>query len=196
MDGSPVHISPEIQEELRCLEESVINTLKRASEYGNVVIITNAEQGWVELSAGRFLPKVVPLLSYVRIVSARTTYEPMYPNSPLDWKIAAFSQEVQNNFEVFSASGEMRSLVSFGDSIHERDAVHRVASMMESTHTKSIKFVERPSVEQLRRQVELVHNCFDYICNYSGDLDLMLTIQLLANGGVAAPGAATTGANP
>lgn len=46
---------------------------------------------------------------------------------------------------------------------------------------KSIKFVERPTVEQLKRQVDLVTNCFEEITRHNGSLDLMLTIQLLYN---------------
>ena len=48
------------------------------------------------------------------------------------------------------------------------------------TLTKSIKFVERPSMEQLWRQLELVTNCFKDICSHDGDLDLMLTISLFS----------------
>jgi hypothetical protein len=48
------------------------------------------------------------------------------------------------------------------------------------TRTKSVKFAERPSVEQLRRQVELVSNCFHYIHTHDGDLDLQLTVTVNA----------------
>lgn len=46
--------------------------------------------------------------------------------------------------------------------------------------TKSVKFAERPSMEQLRRQIELVTNCFSYIFSHDGDLDLQLTISVQA----------------
>ena len=73
-----------------------------------------------------------------------------------------------------------RNILSFGDSIHERAAIHTVtATMGPSVRTKSIKFVERPTVEQLKRQVDLVLSCFEDICAHNGCLDLMLTIQLL-----------------
>lgn len=53
-------------------------------------------------------------------------------------------------------------------------------SGMAWTRTKSVKFAERPSVEQLRRQVELVSNCFHYIHTHDGDLDLQLTVTVNA----------------
>jgi hypothetical protein len=39
------------------------------------MIITNAAEGWVEFSANRFMPSVVPCLEKVKIVSARARYE-------------------------------------------------------------------------------------------------------------------------
>jgi hypothetical protein len=73
-------------------------------------------------------------------------------------------------------------VISLGDSVHERAALHKVTSGMPRTLTKSVKFVERPTVEQLKRQVDLVHSCFEDIVNHKGSLDLMLTIQLLYQG--------------
>jgi len=47
-----------------------------AKKLGMVFIITNAADGWVELSSSRFLPKVHEVIkSDVRIVSARSKYE-------------------------------------------------------------------------------------------------------------------------
>jgi len=84
-----------------------------------------------------------------------------------------------------------KNILSFGDSVHERAAVHRVTSNMgPTTRTKSVKFVERPTVEQLKRQVDLVSSCLDEICRHDGHLDLMLTIQLLYAEGDAAAGGA------
>lgn len=45
-------------------------------------IITNAAEGWVEISAKRFLPKVSKLIKEdVTIISARTKYENRFPHS-------------------------------------------------------------------------------------------------------------------
>ena len=75
-----------------------------------------------------------------------------------------------------------RNILSFGDSVHERSAILKVtAAMGAGVRTKSIKFVERPTLEQLKRQVDLVASCFDAIVGHSDNLDLMLTIHLLYN---------------
>lgn len=73
-----------------------------------------------------------------------------------------------------------KNVLSFGDSVHERAAVHRVtAGLGPATRTKSVKFVERPTLEQLKRQVDLVASCFEDIVRHDGHLDLMLTISLI-----------------
>lgn len=169
--------------QLRSLEALVVKILAHALEMGEVHILTNAESGWVELSAQRFMPAVVPYLSRLEVFSARSSYERAFPDSPLQWKVCAFKHTIGQVFndrmDVDFGSSQMLNVISFGDSIHERDAVHEVTGAMRNTYTKSVKFVERPTMEQLQRQQELVISCFDYICGFSGDLDLMLTIQLL-----------------
>lgn len=98
-----------------------------------------------------------------------------------------------------------KNVLSFGDSVHERAAVHRVtAGLGPATRTKSVKFVERPTLEQLKRQVDLVASCFEDIVKHDGHLDLMLTISLIyvgdneggGAGGMGAAAALAGGASP
>ena len=73
---------------LRALEASVCNLLELAFSYGEVHIVTNAEAGWVELSASKFIPAVLPLLGRTKVISARSTYERMFPDAPYKWKVS------------------------------------------------------------------------------------------------------------
>ena len=72
--------------------------LAAASKYGEVIIITNSDEGWVQFSAERYVPNLVPVVSRYRIISARTSYEKYYPGQPLCWKAAAFAHEVNEMF--------------------------------------------------------------------------------------------------
>lgn len=181
LDCPPDAITPEARSSLNALGTSVVQVLEKARQFGDVTIVTNAETGWVELSAKKFMPVVVPLLSKMRVVSARSTFEAQHPDDPSAWKVQAFRQEVGRAFR--ECGGETdRNVISLGDSVHERSALHKVTAGMPRTLTKSVKFVERPTVEQLKRQVDLVHSCFEDIVNHKGSLDLMLTIQLLYQG--------------
>jgi len=166
----------DVAEQLKLLEKSVISVLSRALEFGEVHVITNAETGWVQMSAQKFIPGVVPFLDRVSVISARSTYERMYPEAPLKWKFHAFQDRLK---EKIGDSKSAKNIISFGDSHVEREAVRAVTRGLPNTITKSVKFAERPSMEQLRRQIELVTSCFQFIYNHQGDLDLMLTISLM-----------------
>jgi len=72
----------------------------------------------------------------------------------------------------------MKHVISLGDSHVEREAVRALCKGVPSTRTKTIKFSERPTCEQLRRQIELVNQCFGYITGHAGDLDLQLTVTM------------------
>jgi hypothetical protein len=172
---SEIDKSAEIDSQLKELEQSVVSVLNMAISYGEVHVITNAETGWVQLSAQKFIPGVVPLLSKVKVLSARSTYENFFPESPLKWKFYAFQENLSR---LFAETKTAKNIISFGDSHVEREAVRAVTRGFPNTRTKSVKFAERPSMEQLRRQIELVTNCFHYIHNHEGDLDLQLTVTV------------------
>jgi len=163
---------------LRQLDElstSVINILNIAQTYGDVHIVTNGETGWVQLSAQKFVPRVVPLLEKLTILSARSTFENRFPDSPMQWKFHAFQQSLA---DLYSGSSCIKNVLSFGDSHAEREAIRAVTRGLPYTRTKSIKFAERPSIEQLQRQLELVGNCFQYINNHEEDLDLCMSLSV------------------
>lgn len=173
------HEHEQVEQQLRELEAAVTSLLTLALTYGAVHVVTNAETGWVQLSAQKFMPGLVPLLSKVTVLSARSTYEPMHPDSPLKWKFFAFQEKLALHYGMdYKPSGPKKNVISFGDSHVEREAVRAVTRSMAATRCKSVKFAERPSTEQLRRQLELVTNCFHYIHHHDGDLDLQLTVTV------------------
>lgn len=181
--------------QIRAQEQCVVALLTLALSYGTVNIVTNAEVGWVELSAQKFMPSVLPLLQKVTVLSARSTFEPAYPEAPLKWKYYAFHDRLRSAFgdscmDSRAAEADIamqhiahemkRNIVSFGDSHVEREAIRAVTRGVLGWRCKSVKFAERPTVEQLRRQLELVTNCFHYIATHPADLDLQLTVTLHA----------------
>jgi len=141
-------------------------------------VITNAETGWVQLSCQKFIPGVVPYLDSLNIFSARSTFEPMFPDDPFKWKYLAFQEQIAR---AYPDSKHFKNILSFGDSNVEREAVRSVTRNLEFVHTKNIKFAERPSIEQLRREIELVHTCFQHIFTHDGDLDLCMHLNVQDN---------------
>lgn len=165
----------ELMAQLEELADSVISVLNVALTYGSVYIVTNGETGWVQLSAQKFLPSVVPMLEKLRVLSARSTFEAMFPDSPMKWKFHAFQESLNQEY---ADSHCFRNVLSFGDSHAEREAVRLVTRGHPTTRTKSIKFAERPTIEQLQRQLELVSNCFQYISSHEEDLDLCMSLSV------------------
>mmetsp|Transcript_1741 Transcript_1741/g.2406 ORF Transcript_1741/g.2406 Transcript_1741/m.2406 type:complete len:279 (-) Transcript_1741:286-1122(-) len=90
----PLHYKNLFNEIGKCAEKC----LEAATQYGEVIIITNSDDGWVKYSAERYVPNLLPVIPKYRIVSARTRYERFYPGQPLCWKAAAFAHEVNELF--------------------------------------------------------------------------------------------------
>jgi hypothetical protein len=155
----------EFANKLTDLETSVIDLITHLLKRGKVIIVTNAEDRWVQLSAAKFMPKVVPMLERVTIISARSTHESMFPNSPLKWKFYTF----QNQIAALDIIDGVSHVISFGDSHVEREAIRAAVRGFPNMVLKSLKFAERPNVEQLYRQQQLVINSLSYIFDHPGD---------------------------
>jgi hypothetical protein len=164
------------RDQLAEVAHTTAETLRIAKQHGTVVLVTNAERGWIELSCSKFMPTLCPLLENVKALSARTTYESPELSSPLDWKKHAFDSEIQRIYgpEVCSNSDLPKNVLSLGDSLHEREALLRATSSLPNCRSKSLKFVERPDIAQICKQHSLVTSCFDRIVHHDGDLDLCI----------------------
>jgi len=155
------------------LAGQVSRTLAVAKRHGKVVIVTNAEEGWIEASCRKFMPSLCQALEGVSTISARSSYEQQGVASPFEWKYLAFEHEIGKFCETLVADGR-RNVISLGDSAHERDALIRVTERIWNCCTKSVKLVERPAVEQLFKQHRLMRGCFRHIVNHEGNLDLCI----------------------
>lgn len=168
-------IPAELQKSFAELEKTITRLITNACQYGTVLIITNAQTGWVELTTSKFMPSLLPLLTKsVRIVSARSSFERFFPGDPLCWKAAAFAHELHQLQKTVGIA--LRNVMSFGDSIEERTAVKIAAGQLRS-RAKSVKFLDAPSPRQLHQQIEVVANCLEWIWRHNGDLDVVLTLE-------------------
>jgi len=152
--------------QLQILEKTVEILLTKALGHGSVFIVTNSETGWVEQSAEKFFPSLKPLLEYVTIISACSSYCEEYPNSPFVWKLIAFRERI--------VDASMKHIISIGDSHAERDAVRTVLNESQNLQTKSVKLLNNPSATQLHNQLEFLNRHFNPLCLHKGNLDLMI----------------------
>jgi hypothetical protein len=120
-----------------------------ASELGETMIVTNGNGTWVDDSAHRFLPDLVPRLQSMEVISARAAWEHVHPSDPFKWKSAEFHEILQRK-----PSDENLNLVVIGDSPAEMQAAHSAAAAFKGQIVvKTLKFREAPSCHQLVGQL-------------------------------------------
>jgi hypothetical protein len=106
------------------LDEVAHKVLKLSKDFGKTYIVTNAAEGWVELSARRFLPKTFEELQKdIVIISARTKFEKLYPKNYQKWKVEAF-METRRDLE----DNALTNLIAMGDNMFEIEAAHQLGA--------------------------------------------------------------------
>jgi len=168
-------IFEDFTEDLFIYENCVIEFFTQLMKNGKIIIITNAEKGWIELSCEKFLPKILPLLSKIKIVSAKSSYIKI-SNSPFIWKELAF--RVQIDVYIKNNPNIVKNIISIGDAAYEREALLKVSkdikNLAPTNYIKSIKFNESPNLFLLIQQLDIVSSNIKNIILEKSSLDLML----------------------
>jgi len=138
--------------ELKELEGAAKTALAAAMLLGETLIVTSGNRTWVEDSARRYLPGLLPILAKLTVVSARSLYEGKYPSDPFMWKRASFRHLLQD-VRQFPQRGNL-NLVVLGDKHPEIDAAHHMADLLgDSVLVKTVKFVDTPTLSELIGQL-------------------------------------------
>ncbi|KAH8581740.1 uncharacterized protein ELE39_001870 [Cryptosporidium sp. chipmunk genotype I] len=169
-DNSRFPLLPEdVQTIMNQIQKCVVELLVKAMDMGNVFLITNASEGWVDYSAKMYMPEVVEVLSRLTIISARSKYEHKYPGAYHKWKFNAFL-EIQKKLD----SETITNLISIGDSIIEMEAVHILGREFSESLVKTIKMKESPTPDELYKQLSLINAKFENICLNARNLKIVL----------------------
>lgn len=132
-------------------------TLTSAMLLGETLIVTNGNRTWVEDSAGKYMPGLLPLLAKLTVVSARSLMEAKHPKDPFMWKRATF-EHLLADVRGYPEKGNL-NLVVLGDQYPEIDAAHHMAGLMgDAVLVKTVKFQEGPSVSDLIGQLSKVES--------------------------------------
>jgi len=156
-------------QQLHGIEKATRQLLEMSLRLGHTFIITNAMSGWVEYSAAKWMPGLLPLLQTIRVISARSRYEVLYPDNVHNWKVRAFL-DVQRGLD----SELITNLNSLGDSEYEMDATQIMGKEFSTALIKTIKFRTHPSPEELLKQLELVAHRFQRIVENAKSLKIGL----------------------
>jgi hypothetical protein len=151
------------QEALSLLEIRIITFLTILQQLGDVYIITNSEQGWVQMSCKQYLPSVWDHISTIPIISARTTYECMYPNNFYMYKLMAFQSCIQPHHKI---------LMSFGDNPIDHKAAADTGAL-KNIRVKNIKFAMFPDITLLNAQLGLIVSFLPKIYEHTADFSVI-----------------------
>lgn len=150
---------PQLEE----LEEQIKSTLRAAQNLGEVLIVTNGKQGWVEDSAEAFLPGLLPVLRRIPVISARALYEGLHPEDPFLWKHLCFERLFVKGRTYCQDEG--LNLIALGDQYPELDAAEHVVQVLGGASTvKTLKFHEQPTADDLIGQLSKVEDMLGKLC--------------------------------
>ena len=172
-NGGPledIKLSDSDFQRMKEIENHVYLILKESIEKGDVYIITNAGENWVQFSSSIFYPNISELLKKIKIISARMEYEKAFPGNSRQWKIEAFLnllKDVNNKL--------VTNIICIGDSLFEIEAGRILASKFSEAFIKTIKFRDAPKLDELLKQLKLVEHQFGTV--YSSIKNLTIRIE-------------------
>lgn len=174
--------APTLAAHLRLLEIRVLSLLKTAVNLGTVLIVTNAGDGWVELSSSRFLPAVRAFLEdhykLIKIISARARYVDVYRDHPLQWKALTFADELRSIFASKPQLPHPLHVIVLGDSIGDQYAAHVASNSLVNSGIpivlKVVKFLERPSIGQLCKELSVLLDHIDAMAAHTTAFDVSM----------------------
>ena len=167
-------------QELADLSKVAISVITQAKLYGLVIIVTNADEGWVHQSCSQHMPLLQPHLAGIPVISAQEKYSLLYPD-PRQWKIAAFRDELLPDLLPYTSL----NVISIGDGLPEFTAINYLKNLIKpylniNLITKGIKLLEKPEPNMLRQQLEIVYTDMKAIVELPESMN-----QLMRIGGTA-----------
>jgi len=150
----------DIQLATQLLDNTASKILQKATRAGEVFIVTNSDEGWVEQSSRQTLPKTHDIIQKkkIKVISARKDYKYAFPNDLCRWKLEAFLKlKEQFDDEVTT------NLVVIGDSDIEMKAGHALKQKFKQCIFKTVKLKGCPKIDELIKQHKVVLKLFDEI---------------------------------
>jgi len=164
---------------LLAVEDAAIRLVNRAVMMGDVVIVTNAQQVWLDVVLKVYFTRLNSVLEGVPVVSARENFEHLSA-APMHWKSCCFQEQI---FDHRFRFGEFpAAVVSIGDGCFEREATHHLRFHFQALTARnlvgpvsncdgcgdinfiSIKLIELPPPDLLVRELELLVLALPGVC--------------------------------
>jgi len=182
---------PALLELLEQHQSAVIALLRLAVSLGQVVIVTLAEVGWVEMSCRNFMPKVKQVLEElcIEVVYARQAIPSRYLKRAREeendltkvLKTRAMSQTIKKFYGKGRHGRSWKNVISIGDSAAERLALQDVIfrrvqrdgrGAPKECRCKVVKLLYEPSLERLTVEAQVLLTWLLTIVCQDEDIDI------------------------
>lgn len=140
---------------LQGIERESYRLLSQSLSCGYVYIVTNADAEWFWNSAAKYLPRLLPLLARLTVISARDKFEKLYPADPGRWKLVSFF-----DLTYHKDLQSIDQLIVIGDSDYEMAAANAVGALFSKVQVKTVKLKEKPTACHLLWQLQELSDAF------------------------------------
>lgn len=162
--GNIVHTPlPEVSQSI----QKIITIAKMVADI--VYIITNSEKGWIDYCLKHYITDC----SILKEIDVRTRENIEFTKTSFsEWKTLNFLQTLHPHFSV----GGKHELISFGDSIFDRQAALKIKEQFPDVVVKNVTLAMYPTVELLLLEHELIEKVLCYLSLHPSDLDLYFNV--------------------
>jgi len=143
------------------LDRTLSSFLKNISNYGRIVIITNAMADWVTISSF-VIPNTYDILKTIDIISARDLFNNQTKNT-IEWKKNTFQLVVDNMYN----DKHVMNVISIGDAEYEHLALVNLTKHHQHKikYLKSFRLIQNPHHDQLIDQIIVLNKCIPNLWN-------------------------------
>lgn len=147
------------------LDNTLCRFFKKITNYGIVIIVTNAQLIWIDMCR-KILPKTNKLLDKIQIISAKDKYGHTHM---ISWKKLAFNDIVKEKKTIH--------VISIGDAEYEYEALINLSKLknIDNKLLKTVKLTRDPDGDTVIDQIEVIEKCFDKIYFWKKHLDLNIS---------------------
>jgi len=168
--------SEEILQETAKIATAVERLINKISECGRLFIVTNATDGWVELSCQVFMPSIYYLIMGIPVISAEDLYAHKYAH-PNTWKMMAFRSEILATlFDKLPQT--TRHIISIGDGEAEQLAIRSIRPIRfyGPLVTKSVRLMPQSTPAELIDQLNKITSVISPLVTHETHLDLQMGV--------------------
>ncbi len=173
---SHVEQNTQVAEQLEELDTEVVKFLKNCYKFGNPVILTNAEKGWVLNSSKIFLPKTYKILLKMDIHSAREKYSKEFKNAR-EWKKMLLLTDLNDTLL------KSNFVISIGDSEYERSAVVHFCKKHENKieHKNILIDADVTRLESTTLIIKILNVIIEHIVKFKSGVDYIIGLKTISN---------------